>query len=225
MICTAARSWASCSRNITAIEMSTTTRSSAACTGLRREHDAERAGDREHRAEEEDDDLDVHADSSSAAVASALALLRAGGTPKPSSPDQTIAALVGGGARRRRRAHPRARVVVLAAEPQLPRLAPGPAVVVDEQLALRVDRVRAVGERELEQLRLGDRLGRARLDAEVAVDAAEVVDLVDEAVALARRDRRVGRVVGAAHVDALAPGTRRRTARSRCTSPCRRRSG
>ena len=35
------------------------------------------------------------------------------------------------------------------------------------------------------------------------MDAAQVVDLVDEAVALARRDRRVGRVVGAAHVDAL----------------------
>ena len=101
----------------------------------------------------------------------------------------------------------------------------GAAVVVDEQLVLGVDRVGAVGERELEQLRLGDRLGRARLDAEVAVDAAQVVDLVDEAVALARRHRVVDRVVGAAHVDAAAPGTRPRTARSRCTSPCRPRSG
>src|SRR5262249_52543012 len=56
---------------------------------------------------------------------------------------------------------------------------------------------------ELEQLRLGDRLRRARLDAQVAVDAPQVVDLVDEAVALARADRTIGRVVGAAHVDAL----------------------
>ena len=60
----------------------------------------------------------------------------------------------------------------------------------------------AVGEGELEQLRLGDGLGGAGLDAEVAVDAAQVVDLVDEAVALAGADRVVGRVVLAAHVDA-----------------------
>src|SRR6185295_19768586 len=56
--------------------------------------------------------------------------------------------------------------------------------------------------RELEELGLGDRLGRAGLDTQVAVDAAQVVDLVDEAVALTRRHRRVGRVVGPAHVDA-----------------------
>src|SRR5690606_36215070 len=49
---------------------------------------------------------------------------------------------------------------------------------------------------------LGDRLGRAGLHAQVAVDAPEAVDLVDEAVALAGRHRVVGRVVGAAHVDA-----------------------
>ena len=62
-------------------------------------------------------------------------------TPNPSSPDQRDPALVRGLARRRGGAHPRAGVVVLAAEPQLPRLAPGAAVVVDEQLVLRVDRV------------------------------------------------------------------------------------
>src|SRR5262249_28995256 len=55
---------------------------------------------------------------------------------------------------------------------------------------------------ELEQLRLGDRLDRARLHAQVTVDAAQVVDLVDVAVALARRDQVVERVVDAAHVDA-----------------------
>src|SRR5438046_2257172 len=51
---------------------------------------------------------------------------------------------------------------------------------------------------------------RARRHAQVAVDAAEGGDLVDEAVPLARRDRRVGRVVSAAHVDAPGrahPGT------------------
>ena len=57
-------------------------------------------------------------------------------------------------------------------------------------------------ERELEELRLGDRLGGTRLHAEVAVDAPQVVDLVDEPVPLAGRDRYVRRVVGAAHVDA-----------------------
>ena len=50
---------------------------------------------------------------------------------------------------------------------------------------------------------LGDRLGRAGLDAQVAVDAAQVVDLVDEAEALAWRGRVLRVVVGAAHVDAL----------------------
>src|SRR5690606_15436314 len=48
----------------------------------------------------------------------------------------------------------------------------------------------------------GDRLGRAGLDAEVAVDAPPVVDLVDVAVPLPRRHRGVRGVVGAAHVDA-----------------------
>ena len=77
------------------------------------------------------------------------------------------------------------------------------AVVIDQELALGIDGVRSVGEGELEHLRLGDRLGRARLDAQVAMDAAKVVDLVDVAVALARRHRVVRRVVETAHVDAV----------------------
>ena len=133
-----------------------------------------------------------------------------GRTPKPSSPDQLTRPSYAALPDERGRAHPRAGVVVLAAEPQLPRQSLRPAVVADEQLVLGVDRVGAVRERELEQLRLGDRLGRARLDAQVAVDAAEVVDLVDEAVPLTRRDRIVDRVVGAADVDA----TRRAHARA-----------
>jgi hypothetical protein len=68
--------------------------------------------------------------------------------------------------------------------PQLPGLSPGAALVVDQQLVLGVDGVGPVRERELEQLRLGDRLGRARFHTEIAVDAPQVVDLVDEAVAL-----------------------------------------
>src|SRR5207248_9586981 len=66
----------------------------------------------------------------------------------------------------------------------------------------RVHRATAVGERELEQLRFGDRLGGTRLHTQITVDAPQVVDLVDEAVALAWRDGIVGRVVGTAHVDA-----------------------
>ena len=61
----------------------------------------------------------------------------------------------------------------------------GLAVVVDDELGLGVDRVTAIGEAELEQLRFGDRLGGAGLDAQVAVDAPQVVDLVDETEALA----------------------------------------
>src|SRR5262249_21148589 len=106
------------------------------------------------------------------------------------------------------------RVPVVLVAPQLPGLAPGPAVIADDELALRVDRVLARAERELEELALGDRLGRARLDAEVAVDAPEAVDLVHVAVALARRGGCVGRVVGAADVDAL----RRAHARTELTA-------
>src|SRR3954464_8909826 len=113
-------------------------------------------------------------------------------------------ALVGRVAVRRGRAHPgrRHRRDGVEVAPVLPGHALGQAVVVDEELVARVDRVLAVGEGELEQLRLGDRLGGAGLHAQVAVDAAQVVDLVDEAVALTGTDRRVRRVVLAPHVDA-----------------------
>ena len=57
------------------------------------------------------------------------------------------------------------------------------------ELGLGVDGVGTAGEAELEELALGDRLGGARLDAEVAVDAPQEVDLVHEAVALAGRHR------------------------------------
>ena len=60
------------------------------------------------------------------------------------------------------------------------------ARIVDEEFRLGVDRITSVGEGELEQLRLGDGLSRTRLDAHVAVDATQVVDLVDEAEALSR---------------------------------------
>ena len=43
---------------------------------------------------------------------------------------------------------------------------------------------------------------RAGLNAQVAVNAAQVVDLVDEAVALAGRHRVFRRVVFASHIDA-----------------------
>src|SRR5205823_1422834 len=87
---------------------------------------------------------------------------------------------VGSDARRRSGPHPSRRVVVVAVAPVLPWHLLGAALVVDQELFFGVDGVLTVGEGELEQLRLGDRLGRTRLDAHVAVDAAQVVDLVDE---------------------------------------------
>src|SRR6266545_2149226 len=121
---------------------------------------------------------------------------------EPAGPRDRV--LVHSAAGRRRRPHPgrRVREHRLGVAPVLPREHLRLAVVADEQLVAGVDGVLAVGERELEQLRLGDGLRRARLDAQVAVDATQVVDLVDEAVALARRHGIVGRVVGAANVDA-----------------------
>ena len=111
-------------------------------------------------------------------------------------------ALVLGVAGRRGGPHPGRAEQVLALPPVLPGQLLGLALVVHQQLVAGVDGVLAVGEGELEELGLGDGLGGAGLDAEVAVDAAQVVDLVDEAPALAGADRVVGRVVGAPHVDA-----------------------
>ena len=113
-------------------------------------------------------------------------------------------AFVGSGAGRRGGADPGRGVPgdLVDVGPVFPGELLGQTVVVDDELGLRVDGVLAVRERELEELGLRDGLGRAGLHAQVAVDAAEVVDLVDEAVALAGRHGVVGRVVGAAHVDA-----------------------
>src|SRR5690606_24165667 len=133
-----------------------------------------------------------------------LRLWRLGGTLAVTElvapPDETA---VGRVTRRRRGAHPPRRVLVLAVAPVLPRQTLGPSLIVDQQLLLRVDRVLSIREAELEQLGLGDRLGGARFDAEVAVDAPQVVDLVDEAEPFPGRGGVVGIVVGAAHVDAL----------------------
>src|SRR4051794_33551554 len=167
MICTAASSCASWSRNMIAIAIRTTTSISAAWTGLRpsttpRAATSAAAATRKKMM-----------NSAIVGLLPPLALLglavAEAELARPHDP-----ALVGGDARRRGGAHPGARVVVLAAQPQLPGLAPGAPVVVHQQLALRVDRVGAVRERELEQLRLGDGLGRAGLHAHVAVDAAQV---------------------------------------------------
>src|SRR5688500_5305271 len=79
----------------------------------------------------------------------------------------------------RRGPHPRGRAVLVVLGPVLPRQPLRATVVADQQLVLGVDRVLPVLERELEQLRLGDRLRRACLHAQVAVDAAQEVDLVD----------------------------------------------
>ena len=79
----------------------------------------------------------------------------------------------------------------------------GHTVVAHNELGLGVDGVAAVGEAELEELALGDGLGGTGLDTQVAVDATQVVDLVDEPEALTGRSGLLGIVVGAAHIDAL----------------------
>ena len=213
MTCTAARKWASWATNSTATPNRVATRQRAECTGLRRQDHAERARQHDDGADREDGglhqwpplavDVSVGVGSSAPACIARVWPARAL-TPKPSSPDQADPALVVGvadGAVARIQADVCGATVV-AVGPVLPRQLLRQAVVVDQQLVLGVDGVGPVGEGELEQLRLGDRLGRAGLDAQVAVDAAQVVDLVDEAVALAGADRVVGRVVGAADVDA-----------------------
>src|SRR4051812_10782700 len=174
MTCTAASSCASCSRNMIAIEMRTTTSISAAWTGLR-PSTTPRAATRAAAATRK-----KMMNSAIVRLLPPLALLGLA-VPEAELARPHDPPLVGGDARRRGRTHPGARVVVLAPQPQLPRLAAGPPVVIDQQLVLRVDPVGSVRERELEELRLGDGLRRAGLDAHVAVDAAQVVDLVDEA--------------------------------------------
>src|SRR5262249_31563773 len=86
--------------------------------------------------------------------------------------------------------------------PVFPRQLLGFTGVVHHQLSLGVDGVFPVGERELEQLRFRNGLSRAGLDTEVAVNAAQEVDLVDKPVALSWRNGGIGWVVRSAHIDA-----------------------
>src|SRR5579875_3385883 len=117
-------------------------------------------------------------------------------------------ALVGSRARRGGRAHPSRSESILPWPPVLPGKLFGSTVVTHQELVLGVDGVCSIGEGELEELGLGDRLRRARLDAQVAVDASEIVDLV--AVAVARGHRVVRRVVEPSDIDAVG-GTDART--------------
>ena len=218
MICTAARKWASKATKCTAMPNRVSTRLSAQCTGCRRTTTPTAPTSTISEAMTKTTSWIT-----ARALLPFLHLLALLGNGSDAERWPSATSCGGSGARSavaevrapadhtdevgvarwRRRPDPAAGVGVLALPPVLPRQPLRPAVVADEQLGLRVDRVVAIGEGELEQLRLGDRLGRARLDAQVAVDAAEVVDLVDESVALPRRRRVLGVVVGAAHVDAL----------------------
>src|SRR4051794_31180897 len=72
-----------------------------------------------------------------------------------------------------------------------------------EQVLLLVDESRPAGAGELVLVRHGERPGRARLDAEPAEDAAQVVDLVDAAVALTGRESVPVGVVRALDVDGV----------------------
>lgn len=78
----------------------------------------------------------------------------------------------------------------------------GRPVRVHQELRPRVDGILTIVHRHLEELRHRYRLGRTGLDAETAEDAAEHVDLVDEAVALAWTHWSIGRIVRTADVDA-----------------------
>ena len=98
-----------------------------------------------------------------------------------------------------------------------------------EQLVLGVDQVGAVVVGELVEVGHRQRAGRARLDAQPAEDAAQVVDLVDAAVALTGAEP-TGAALGVVVVrrprrGSRRPGRPRRTARSRCTSRARRGAG
>ena len=72
-----------------------------------------------------------------------------------------------------------------------------------EQLVLGEDQVLAAVVGELVLVAHRQRAGRARLDAQPAEDAAQVVDLVDAAVALTRREPLLLRVVGTLDVDGV----------------------
>ncbi len=83
----------------------------------------------------------------------------------------------------------------------------------------------AVVERELVLVAHRQRPRRARLDAQPAEDAAQVVDLIDRAVALTGREPLARRCCRRPRRRSRRPGRPRRTARSRCTSRGRRGAG
>jgi hypothetical protein len=72
-----------------------------------------------------------------------------------------------------------------------------------EQLLLGPDQVFPAVVGDLVLVGHGQRAGRARLDPHAAQDAAQVVDLVDGSVPLARGEPAVGRVVPALDVDGV----------------------
>src|SRR3954470_20737416 len=110
-------------------------------------------------------------------------------------------ALVGSpGARRER---PRVVVALVVAELHRVRRLLHAGQQRREQVGLLVDEVRAVVVRQLVLVGHRERPGRARLDAQAAQDAAQVVDLVDGGVALARREPAGVGVVSALDVDGV----------------------
>src|SRR5271166_1928246 len=70
-----------------------------------------------------------------------------------------------------------------------------------QQPVLLVDQVGAVVIGHLVVVGHGQRPGRARLDAQTATDATQIVDLVDPAVALPRRKPLLVGIVRALNVD------------------------
>jgi hypothetical protein len=118
-------------------------------------------------------------------------------------PGPADSVLVAGATSGSGRPHPARGEFVLSGAPVLPAKLLRSAVIVHQQLVLGVDGIFSVLERELEQLGLGDGLGGTGFYAQVTVDAAQIVDLVDEPESFARRTGIIGRIVGATDVDAL----------------------
>ena len=96
-----------------------------------------------------------------------------------------------------------------------------------QQVGLLVDEVGPVVVGQLVLVGHRQRARRAGLDAQPAQDAAQVVDLVDAAVALTGAEALPSgrRCWSRPRRRSRRPGTPRRTARSRCTSRARRASG
>ncbi len=90
-----------------------------------------------------------------------------------------------------------------------------------EQLLLGPDQVFPAVVGDLVLVGHGQRARRAGLDAHAAQDAAQVVDLVDEAVPLAGGEPVLARCCPGPRRRWRRPGRPTRTARSRCISPAR----